>query len=233
MSRKSTSIFKRYLDALFAPAQDPRQVFSDPYEAAQQARPLLAQVQRAQAESASLQDRLQGRIQHLQAQLPQLQEHACRALQAGREDQARLYLQRRQVMLLELGALGEQLQATQNEQQRLSVVRQRLEAQIETLSARQQVLAARYNAALAQVRLSESLSGASQELSNLGQALEQAEHTAEHMQARAAAIHHLFEAGVLESPALPASDPLLQQLDQFDLAQSVEDQLASLKRQAA
>lgn len=233
MNRKSTSLFKRCLDALLAPAQDPRQVFSDPYEDAQQARPLLAQVQRAQAESASLQNRLQGRIEHLQAQLPQMQEHARLALQAGREDQARLYLQRRQVMLLELRALGEQLQEAQNEQQRLSAVRQRLEAQIETLSARQQMLAARYNAALAQVRLSESLSGASQELANLGQVLEQAEQTAEHMQARAAAIHHLFNTGVLEAPGLPASDPLLQQFDQFDLAQSIEEQLASLKNQSA
>ena len=228
MSRKprSKSLIKRCVDALLAPAQDPRQVYTDPYE---QQRYLLTQLGQALQESIALQAHLESRIGNLQERLPNLEQQARHALRSGREDQARLALQRRQIMLVELQNLETQLQAAKSEQGRLADMRQQLEAQIEALATRQEMLSARYQAAMAQVRLSESLSGVSQEVSDLGQVLEQAEQRAEYMQARAAAIDHLFACGALAPPNLPANDGLLQHLNQLDLAQEVEDQLARLK----
>jgi phage shock protein A len=163
--------------------------------------------------------------------LPQLEEQALRGLIAGREDLARLALQRRQVAWMELETLESQLHEVEQEEQRLSLLEQRLATQIEAFHARLEVIAARYSAAEAQVRMNEVLTGISQELADLGTALQQAEEKTEHMQARASAIDQLVEAGVLEMPGLPSGDSFDRQLAQLDVTAAVDDQLAALKRQ--
>ena len=225
-----TGSLKGGLNALMAPAEDPRQTFASAY---QRQRDLLGQVQQALAAIATSKHRLQEKTVEVRAKLPSLEEQARRALIAGREDLARLALQRRRVAAAELHALEQQAREVEQEEQRLSLVEQRLATQIEAFHARREVIAARYSAAEAQVRLGEQLTGVSQELADLGLALERAEQKAERMQARASAIDHLVEAGILESPGLPAGDPLARQLDGLDAGQAIEDDLAALKRQVA
>ena len=188
----------------------------------------MQKVQQALADIASAKDRLESKTAEVGGKLPQLEEQARRALIAEREDLARLALQRRQIALVELEVLEGQVREVQQEEQRLSMVEQRLATQIEAFYARQEVIAARYTAAEAQVRIGESLSGISDELDDLGRALERAEEKTEHMQARVSAIDRLVETGVLETPGLPAGDPITQELDQLEGAQDVEAQLAAL-----
>ena len=68
----------------------------------------------------------------------------------------------------------------------------------------------------------------SKELSYLGQAIEQAEHNADQMQARAAAFDQLCDMGLLDS-----TDPVGMQLLELDIDRAVEEGLAALKQAAA
>jgi phage shock protein A len=219
---------KVWLDAFLAPAEDPRQTFTDAH---QRQLGLLAQVQDALAAVGASKKRLEAKMVGVREKLPRLEEQARHALIDGREDMARLALERRQVTMMELQTLEEQVREIEQEEQRLSLIEQRLATQIETFFAQQDLIAARYSAAEAQVRINEALSGISRGLANLGLALQEAEQKAEHMQARASAIDRLIEAGAVDVPGLPAGDFVDQQLGELDLSQAVEDQLKVLKNQ--
>ena len=218
------NVLKKSMDALLAPAEDPRQTFARPQERQQD---LLARVQKALAENVIFRQQLQTRAAQLRATLPGFEAQAQRALRANQEDLARLALQRRQMALMEAQTLEAQARETEAEEQRLALVEQKLVTQIESLKARQTMVAARYTAAEAQVQMHEALTHLSNELSDVGETLDEAEQRAETMQARAAALDQLAGGGGLVTPA----DEVTRQLAQLDLAESVEKHLAALKRQ--
>jgi len=228
--RRCIWLVKNWLHAFLAPAEDPRQTFAYAY---QRQRELLVKVQHALADIAASKNQLEAKTAEVSSKLPQLQEQARRSLIAGREDLARLALQRRHVAAIELHTLEEQVREVQQEEQRLSLSEQRLATQIEAFFARQELIAARYSTAEAQVRIAEALSGVSQELADLGLALAQAEQKAESMEARASAIDHLVEAGILALPGLPTGDHVERRLGELDLAPDVDDQLDALKHEIA
>jgi phage shock protein A len=225
---RCAKIIKQGADIFLTPAEDPRQGFPTPQG---HQRNLLRQVEQALIETRSFSIQLQGRKTALEDRLNPLEEKARQALQADREDLARLALKRRQAYAKEIDTLNRQIQATQSEDERLQLVKSQLETQIETMQARQQVLNARYNAAEAQVRLNESLSGVAEQFSDLGLTLEEAEQQAEQMQARAEAINDLLEIGVLQSPTHTEVDSVALELNRFDDSHAIETQLAALKEE--
>ncbi len=221
-------LVRSMVHGLFAPAADPRETFMYAY---QHQRELLQRVLQALVQMAAAKERLQSKTVEVERKLPQLEEQAKRSLLAGREDLARIALQRRQIAVVELQTLREQVHDVESEEQRLALVEQRLSTQIESFFARQEVLAARYSAAEAQVRINEALGGVSKELADLGSALERAEERTEHMQARASALDSLVEAGVLDLPAVSGGDAIDRQLGNIDVTQAVEEQLAAMRTQ--
>lgn len=226
--KRCTKIIKQGADVFLAPADDPRQDFSTPQN---HQRNLLRQIEQALIETRTFSNQLQARKTTLENRLSPLASKARQALQADREDLARLALQRRQAYAKETATLDQQIQATQSEDARLQLIKHQLETQIETMQARQQVINARYSAAEAQVRLTESLSGVAEQLSDLGLSLEETELQAEQMQARAEAINDLIEVGVLEAPTFDKVDSVAQELSHFDDSQAIETQLATLKQE--
>ena len=68
--------------------------------------------------------------------MPALKDRTTRALEAGREDLARLALRRRQVGMAEIKSLQGHLGEVQSEEGRLSVIEQWLVTQIEVFRAR-------------------------------------------------------------------------------------------------
>jgi phage shock protein A len=185
---------------LFAPAADPRLTFG-PVSARHHA--LLADVHRARAELLASGERLQARAQYLEAALADLAGQATHATAGGRDDQARLALERRHAAAATLQTVRAQIDAIDKEVSRLTLVERRLAAQIESTRARHEIAAARFSAAAAEVRASEALAGVTDDLASYELAVEAVEASAEHMLARAAAIDSLLEAGVLGAAAAP------------------------------
>jgi phage shock protein A len=211
------------LAGMFKPAEDPRQTFASPYMRQQQ---LLERVQQALHDLEAAKGRLTDQTAQVRDKLPQLHEQAKRALIADREDLARLALERRAIADSEVAELQQHLAAVETEEQRLALVEQRLSTEIEAFRARQEVIAARYSAAEAQVRINEALGGVSQEMADLTDALEKAEQTTEHMQARATAIDELVRAGILDTPN---SDAIAAQFKALDVSKAVNGQLDALR----
>jgi phage shock protein A len=208
--------------------EDPRQTLDYAYSQQQE---LLRKVKLGLIEVATSKRQLEQQAQKLRARIPQLDEQARRALAVGREDLARLALQRKQTALTEGESLDYQIAEVAAEEHKLMQAEQQLRARLDEFRTRREVLAARHTAAQAQVRVGESLSGVTGELAELSMALERAEQKTEHMQARAAAIDDWVDASLSETQSLPIGDRVDRQLMQFDLTQAVEEQLAVLKRQ--
>jgi phage shock protein A len=205
---------RKLQEALMAPAEDPRQTFVSTFD---KQRALLLRVRKALAEVSVAKQRLEVKAEVTREKLPQLEAMARDALHNGREDLARLRLQRRQLAQAHLQSLNHQLLEIEREEHRLSLAEQRLSDQMASFYTRQELLAARYSAAEAQVHIGEALAGVSQELADLSKAMAEAEQKSAQMQARAAAIDRLVDEGLLELPEkgflAPEDDQLLAGLD--------------------
>ncbi len=229
-----TTLIKKSADALLAPAEDPREKFTDPQH---QPRHLLQQVSHALTQTQTLLQQMTGRQTVLQNRVAELEKEAREALRtqgeplaAGREALARMILQRRQAILTEIAGITEQIQATQQEETRLLLVKQRVEAQMDALQTRQQVLAAQYSAAEANVRLTESLSGVAGTFSGMGLTLEETATRVGQMQARAAAVNDLLENGILDQDML-GGESTTGVLKGKEEDEAVEAYLAVLQRE--
>ena len=226
--RRLNLILKAWLNALFSPAEDPREVFTFAYK---RQRELLQKVQQAQRDVATSKRQLESKTTEVGKKMPQLEAQARRALIAGREDQARFALQLRLLAESEVQTLEEQAGELEQEERRLTLVEHRLATQIEAFFTHQEVLEARYNTAEAQVRINEALGGVSDDLADLGLAVERAEQRTEDMQARVSAIDNLVELGVLDVPGPPPNESGLPQLTGEGDTEKVEERLSALKRE--
>ena len=208
---------KAGLDAALAPAVDPRTTYVN---ANQKQEALLAQVRLAMNHVTASKERMQARAVEDRARLPQMLEEARAELVAGHTEAARVRLQRRHVVALELAALEAQVADVERDESNLRMLEGRLANQVEEFVARQQVIVARYNAAEAQIQIKEAVTGVSREFAELTAALTEAEEKTEGMEARVSAIDRLVREGLLG-----ASDQLAEVGDEVD------GQLEALERE--
>ena len=227
--RRLVFVLKVWSAALLSSAEDPRQVFE---LASRRQQELLDKVRQARARIARAKDQLEAKTAEARVKLLQLDDQARVAVAAGSDDMARFVLHRRVVGGGELDRLERQVTEIEHEERELTLVEQRLEAQIETFFARREVIAARYSTAEAHVEVREALGGVSDELAWPG-ALERAEQATDRMQARASALDHLAELGVLDDPGDPLEDDSAPVETGESRSEVVEEKLASLKREAS
>ncbi|NJN55215.1 MAG: hypothetical protein HC804_10925 [Anaerolineae bacterium] len=199
MARQSKSWFKKGLDSLLKPAEDPRQTVA---YLPQRQQELLRNVQMALADIAQIRQKLVAKMTVLQSRLPVLEEQAHRALHQGQEDKARLLLHRRQVTTVELQTLNGQLQTIIQKEQRLLTVEQHLITQIETFVARQEEMEARYHTAVSQSQVHKAIQDLFRDLEELGQAIAETEAHTEHVEARAEWLDVAFADELLLGDAL-------------------------------
>ena len=206
--------------------EDPRQtlVYVD-----QQQQEQLRKVKQGLIEVAISKRQLMQQVEKLHVRLPRLEDQARRALSAGREDLARIALERKQSALTELAGLEMQVAEVGEEERKLALAEQQLAARIDDFRMRRQALAARYTAAEAQVRVNEALSGVSSDFAELGMALGRAEEKIGGMLARASAVDALIESGVLASPLDGHGDALDRELRGLAGRAAVDDELAALR----
>jgi phage shock protein A len=216
--------FKIKTNAALDQMEDPLQTLEYAYTRQQE---MLRKVKHGLIEVATARRQIEFQAKKLRERLPQLDDQAACALSAGREDLARLALQRKQTCLIELTQLEQQASETAVEERKLTAAEQQFALRVDAFRTRRDSLSARYTAAEAQVNINESLSGVSNESNSLGSAIERAEQKIGKMQARASAIDALIENGALVP--LGGGDPIEQELSQIAASQTVESELAALK----
>ena len=224
LSRMST-VVKSKMNRVLDNAEDPRETLDYAYQKQME---MLKNVKRGVVEMVTTKRRLELQAGKVRESISTLEKQAGQALGAGREDLAKMALQRKQTALIELDGLDEQVAALELEQQKLTAAEQRLQGKVEAFRTKKEITKAQYSAAQAQVRIGSALSGLSEEMGDVTLAVERAETKTENMRARAGAIDELAEAGVLDDFS-GREDPIGKELAQLTASQNVDDELAALR----
>lgn len=216
-------IVKSKVNRIMDNAEDPRETLEYSYE---KQREMLKNVKRGVVEMVTAKRQLEAQASKAQANLAKLDSQARQALGAGREDLARLALERKQTTITELEGLDEQIANMEIEQEKLTHAEQRLQAKVQAFKTQKEVIKAQYSAAQAQVRIGSALSGLSEEMGDITLAVERAETKTETLKAKAGAIDELVATGVLDDPT--GGDPLDRELKAISSSSTVDDELAAL-----
>lgn len=218
-------LFRLKTSATLDQAEDPREVMDYAYN--QQAE-FLRKVKQGLVEVSTAKHQLERQVLKQRSQIPKLDDQAQRAVEADRDDLARVALQRKQIALAELYGLEQQLAELSKEEERLVLAEQEIAVQISQFRTHKEVMTARYNAAEAQVRLNEALTGVSGDLGELSLALGRAEEKTQHMLARASALDTLIDSGILDA-GISGEDFVELELQKISTTNTVEAELAALK----
>ncbi|MCC7363912.1 MAG: PspA/IM30 family protein [Dehalococcoidia bacterium] len=208
-------------------AEDPREMLDLSYE---KQLDMLRDVKRGVVEVTAAKRRLQLQADEQRAQLAKFDGQARQAMVAGREDLARLALERKQSAVTQVADFDAQVAQLQGEQDRLVQAEQRLQAKVDAFRTRKEVVKAQYSAAKATVRINESLTGLSEEMSDVGASIQRAEDKTAQLRAKGDAISELIASGVLDDN-LGGGTALDRELDALGSQYSVELELEELRRQ--
>ena len=227
LSRMST-VVKAKMNRLIDNAEDPKETLDYAYEKQLE---MLRDVKRGVVEMVTAKRRLELQAKKARENVSRLDDQARKALGMGREDLARVALERKQSALMELDGLDQQIVDMEHEQEKLTAAEQRIQAKVHAFRNKKEVIKAQYSAAQAQVRIGSALSGLSEEMGDVSLAVERAEHKTESMRARAGAIDELAAAGVLDDPLAlgGGQDDIDRELNKLSASASVESELAALK----
>ena len=224
LSRMST-IVKSKMNRILDSAEDPRETLDYSYEKQLE---MLQNVKRGVVEMVTAKRRIQQQATVVRDNISKLDSQARQAVEAGREDLARLALQRKQAAAIELQGLDEQLEGMEQEQEKLTAAERRLQAKVAAFRTKKEVIKAQYTAAQAQVRIGAALSGVSEEMGDISLAMERAENKTDQMRARAGAIDELASMGVLDD-FTGSKDDISLELEKLSSEQNVESELAAIK----
>src|SRR5712664_3832792 len=213
-------IFSTKASSAMDRAEDPRQVLDYAYG---QQQLLLVKLRQGLVEVATSKQQLERQSKKLEARVPQLEDQAKRALGAGRDDLARIALERKRSAVAELEGLSAQIAEVGAEEKRLAGQERALQVRIEEFRTHRDVVSARYSAAEAEVRVKEALSGVSGELAELGMAVGRAEEKADRLQARAKALDSLVGGG----------DYVENELKRLSSGVEIDDEIERLKAEIA
>jgi phage shock protein A len=224
MSRASM-VVKAKMSKLLDRAEDPGETLDYSYEKQLE---LLQNVKRGIADVVTAKKRLQLQSDKLEQSLVTLETQARQALASGREDLARQALERKSAVQQQLQGLDQQVQQLEAQQEKLIASEKQLSAKIESFRSQKEVIKAQYSAAEAQVRIGEAATGIGEQMADTGLAIQRARDKTESMQARAAAVDELIEAGTLEDFTSDQSQ-LDRELAQIASQSQVDSELEKMK----
>jgi phage shock protein A len=224
LSRAGT-VIKAKFAKLLDRAEDPSETLDYSYEQQLQ---LLQNVKRGIADVVTAKKRLQLQTDQLEQSLVKLDAQARQALAAGREDLARVALERKSAAQQQLQGLDQQVAQLEGQQEKLTASEKQLSAKIEAFRSQKEVIKAQYSAAEAQVRIGEAATGIGEQMADTGLAIQRAKDKTEQMQARASAVEELVEAGTLED-FTTGGDQIDRELAQLASSSQVENELEQMK----
>src|ERR687885_1190384 len=228
MNRIST-VVKQKVSTLLDRYEDPKDALDYSYIKQTE---MLNKLRRDIAEVITAKKRLEMQKAKIWDNIRTLDEQSRRAIDADREDLARLALQRKNANMLRLRTLEKQITDMQAEQEKLQDTERRLSAKVEEFNSKKEVIKAQYSAAEAQVRIKESVSGISEEMTDVGISMSRAEDKTEKMKAKAQALDEMINSGVL-TDYTSNKDDIEKELEKITVKGSVEEELAKLKAEKA
>jgi phage shock protein A len=223
---RTVSIFKAKWNKLLNRAENPNETLDYSYEKQLE---LLQNVKRGVADVVTAKKRLELQAGKLETSVPKLESQAREALGAGREDLARLALERKTAAQTQLQDLDRQVGELDQQQEKLIANEKTLAAKIESFRSQKEVMKAQYSAAEASVRIGEASTGIGDQMADTGAAIERARNKTEEMQARASAMDELIESGTLEDFTSGGETQLDRELAQLTSKSKVDDELSKMK----
>lgn len=225
---RTSTMIKAKINKILGKFEDPRETLDYSYEKQVE---LLQNVKRGVAEVTTSKKRLELQKIKLEENVKKLDDQAREAVTAGREDLARIALERKSTSQAEIASLTSQIADIKNQQDKLIATEKRLSAKIESFRSTKETIKAQYSAAEAQVKITESVSGISEEMSDVGMAVQRAKDKTENMKARASALDELVEAGTLEDVTGGTQDDIDRELSKIKSKGDVDTQLEALKKE--
>ena len=173
--------------------------------------------------------RLQAQRSQMDAAAEKYQHQAQAAMEADRDDLARLALERKQESEARTAELDTNIAVLERQEAALKENQVKLDARIKQFRYKKEELKAIHDSAKAQLKVQESLSGISRDLADVGNTIQRTEARILEMQSRADAIDDLVAEGVLQDVLEPETDDIERELARIGRNQAVEDELALLK----
>jgi phage shock protein A len=189
---------------------------------------MLNKLRRSLAEIMTSRKRLEMQKTRLMENIRLLDEQARRSLEAGREDLARLALERKNANLIQMQGLDKQISEMKDEEEKMKEAEKRMSIKVEEFKGRKEIIKARYSAAEAQVKIKESVTGISEEMTDVGMAMNRAEEKTDRMRAKSQALDEMINSGVL-TDYTSNKDEIEQELEKITVQSSVDQELAKLK----
>jgi phage shock protein A len=224
-SNRLVNLIKQKVNKVLEKHEDPREALD--YSAVKQTE-LVQRLRRDIVEVTASKKRLEMQKSRIIDNINKLEEQAKSAVKAGRDDLARLALERKNANLAQIKELEVQIMEIQNEQDKLENAEKRLSAKVEEFKSRKEIIKARYSSAEAQVRIKENITGISEEMSDIGAAMSRAKEKTESMQSKAMAIDEMIDSGALVDYT-NNKDGIDLELEKTEIKSKVDDDLAKLK----
>src|SRR5207244_11697467 len=113
----------------------------------------LQQLRRSNADVVTNEKRLEMQQTQLIEKTNRLDQQALQALQANREDLARMALQRKETLLVQINSYEQQLAQLKAQEEKLINMERTISARVEALRTQKEMVKAQYSAAQAQVKI--------------------------------------------------------------------------------
>jgi len=228
-SRLAT-FFNIRANAALDKAEDPGQVMDYSYSKQIEQ---LQQLRRSIADVVTNEKRLEMQQSQLIEKTNKLDQQAIQALQANREDLARMALQRKETLIVQIQSYEQQLAQLKEQEEKLLAMERTISARVEAFRTQKEMVKAQYNAAQAQVKINETITGISEEMTEMNLAMQRAQDKVLTMQARANAMEALIDQGALGEQGMlgaGSGDTLDRELQKISTEQNVEAQLQAMKQ---
>lgn len=189
------------------------------------------QLARSLVEVSAAKKRLENQRDQLAAAAARYEEQAQASLQAGRDDMARIVVERKQTAEARQAEVERNVVNLEQQVNTLKQSQSNLDRKIDLFRSKKEELKAIYDSSQAQLRVQEAVSGVSEDLADVGNTIQRAEARIQEMQSRASAIDSLVAEGVLADVLEPGVDEIDRELARLGRSQAVEAELARMKRE--
>jgi phage shock protein A len=220
---------KQKVNALLDKYEDPREALDYSYTKQLE---MLNKLRRSIVEVVASKKRLEMQKLKLLDNARTLDEQARRAVDAGREDLAKLALERKNANLVQVQDLDKQIAEMKVEQEKLEMAERQTSTKVEEFKSRKEVIKAQYTAAEASVKIKESVTGISEQMADVGMAMNRAEDKTEKMRAKSQAMDEMIDSGTL-TDYTSNKDDIERELEKVSIKGSVEEELAKIKAEQA